>query len=96
MFIEVKKQDHSVKVEDTWKGMEGVYEKGLTKAIGVSNFNDSQIERIQKIAKVSIHNSQVELHLNFQQDKHAAVCKKYGITVSAYAPLGSPVRPSLI
>jgi diketogulonate reductase-like aldo/keto reductase len=36
------------------------------------------------------------LHLNFQQDKHAAVCKKYGITVSAYAPLGSPVRPSLI
>jgi len=89
---EVKNQDHSVKVEDSWKGMEGVYEKGLTKAIGVSNFNESQIERIQKIAKVPIHNSQVELHLNFQQDKHFEVCKKHKITVSAYAPLGSPGR----
>lgn len=86
------KQDHSVKVEDSWKGMEGVYEKGLAKSIGVSNFNDSQIERIQKVAKVPIHNSQVELHLNFQQEKHVATCKKYNISVTAYAPLGSPGR----
>lgn len=102
---EVKNQDHSVKIEDTWKGMEAIYEKGLAKSIGVSNFNENQIERIQKIAKIPIHNrfvrtsssllkidnfSQVELHLHFQQEKHVAVCKKHNISVSAYAPLGSP------
>ncbi|KAI6191161.1 Oxidoreductase, aldo/keto reductase family protein [Aphelenchoides bicaudatus] len=89
---QVKEQDHSVKVEDSWRGMEGVYEKGLAKAIGISNFNDSQIERIMKVAKVPIHNSQVELHLHFQQDKHVATCKKHNISVTAYAPLGSPGR----
>jgi aldehyde reductase len=84
------KIDPSVKVEDSWRGMEGVYEKGLAKAIGVSNFNDEQIERIQKVAKVPIHNSQVELHLYFNQAKHVATCKKHNISVTAYAPLGSP------
>jgi diketogulonate reductase-like aldo/keto reductase len=39
--------------------MEGVFEKGLTKAIGVSNFNDEQIQRIYDNAKVKPHNSQV-------------------------------------
>uniref|UniRef100_A0A914ZBX2 NADP-dependent oxidoreductase domain-containing protein n=1 Tax=Panagrolaimus superbus TaxID=310955 RepID=A0A914ZBX2_9BILA len=51
--------DHSVKVEDIWKGIEKVYEKKLTKAIGVSNFNAEQIQRIQKVAKIPIHNNQV-------------------------------------
>lgn len=31
---------------DTWKGMEEVYEKGLAKNIGISNFNSVQIERL--------------------------------------------------
>lgn len=52
-------QDPSVKVEDIWRGLEGVYNKGLTRAIGVSNFNGGQIHRIQKIATVPIHNNQV-------------------------------------
>lgn len=46
---EMKEHDKAVTVVDQWRGMEGVYEKGLAKAIGVSNFNDSQIERIQKV-----------------------------------------------
>uniref|UniRef100_A0A0N4ZDM8 Aldo_ket_red domain-containing protein n=1 Tax=Parastrongyloides trichosuri TaxID=131310 RepID=A0A0N4ZDM8_PARTI len=89
---EFKVQDHSVKVEDTWKGMEEVYEKGLTKAIGVSNFSDEQIERIMKIAKIPIHNSQVELYIYWPQFEHQKTCDKYNITVTAYAPIGSPGR----
>ncbi|VDM74511.1 unnamed protein product, partial [Strongylus vulgaris] len=38
--------------------MEGVYKKGLTKAIGVSNCSGEQIERIMKVANVPIHNAQ--------------------------------------
>lgn len=31
---------------DTWKGMEEALKSGLTKSIGVSNFNKNQIERV--------------------------------------------------
>ncbi|KAI6174143.1 alcohol dehydrogenase [Aphelenchoides besseyi] len=89
---EMKEQDHSVRVEHTWKAMEEVYEKKLTKSIGVSNFNEEQIGRILKSAKVPVHNSQVELHLYFQQEKHVKFCHDHNITVTAYAPLGSPGR----
>lgn len=37
---------------ETWQGMEGVLDKGLTKDIGVSNFNSEQIERLLKNCKV--------------------------------------------
>ncbi|VDK27186.1 unnamed protein product [Gongylonema pulchrum] len=88
--------DHSVKVEDTWKGMENVYEKGLTKAIGVSNFSIDQIERIQKIATTMIHNVQVECHLYFPQFKLHDVCKHHNISLTAYAPIGSPGRKNFV
>lgn len=37
---------------DTWKAMEGVLSKGLTKNIGVSNFNSEQITRLLENASV--------------------------------------------
>lgn len=89
---DMSQQDHTVKVEDLWKGFEAVYEKGLAKSIGVSNFNAEQIERIMKVAKVPIHNLQVELHLNFAQFDLHEVCKKHNISLCAYAPIGSPGR----
>jgi alcohol dehydrogenase (NADP+) len=85
-------QDHSVKVEEIWQGLEDVYNKGLAKAIGVSNFSISQMERILKVAKVPIHNLQVELHVNFAQFELDEFCKQHNISLTAYAPLGSPGR----
>uniref|UniRef100_A0A914PS59 NADP-dependent oxidoreductase domain-containing protein n=1 Tax=Panagrolaimus davidi TaxID=227884 RepID=A0A914PS59_9BILA len=88
--------DTSVKIEEIWKGMEAIYEKKLAKAIGVSNFNADQIRRIQKVAKVPIHNNQIELHLYFNQQKLVDECQKQNITVTAYAPIGSPGRTDII
>jgi len=89
---DMSEQDHKVTVLDTWKGMEGVFEKGLTKAIGVSNFNEEQIQRVYDSAKVKPHNSQVETHLYLPQFEHQKLCDKLHITLTAYAPLGSPGR----
>lgn len=72
--------------------METVYNKGLAKCIGVSNFNIEQVERIQKTACIPIHCNQIELHLHFAQYEMQEVCKKYNIVLTAYAPIGSPSR----
>lgn len=44
---------------DTWKAMEDVLAKGLTKNIGVSNFNSEQITRILENASVKPVTNQV-------------------------------------
>uniref|UniRef100_A0A0N4VSL9 Aldo_ket_red domain-containing protein n=1 Tax=Haemonchus placei TaxID=6290 RepID=A0A0N4VSL9_HAEPC len=89
---EMSAQNHDVPVHDIWRGLEGVYKKGLAKAIGVSNWNGEQIERVMKTASVPIHNCQVELHLYWPQHELQEVCKKHNISLTSYASLGSPGR----
>lgn len=44
---------------DTWKAMEVVAKKGLTKSIGVSNFSKRQLERVLESATIKPVNNQV-------------------------------------
>ncbi|MFH4979040.1 hypothetical protein AB6A40_005749, partial [Gnathostoma spinigerum] len=90
--VNFKEQDPSVTVEMVWQGLEKLVELGLTKAIGVSNYSVEQMKRIQKIAKIKIHNVQVECYLYWPQNEMVEYCKKEGISFTAYAPLGSPGR----
>lgn len=46
---------------DTWRGMEEALKLGLTKSIGVSNFNEEQLGRLLKSAKVKPVVNQVEV-----------------------------------
>ncbi|XP_014291815.1 aldo-keto reductase family 1 member B1 [Halyomorpha halys] len=78
---------------DTWKGMEECVKLGLTKSIGLSNFNHKQIQKVLDIAKIKPVNNQVECHPYFNQSKLIEFCSKNDITVTAYGPLGSPYRP---
>ncbi|XP_061187906.1 aldose reductase-related protein 2-like [Saccostrea echinata] len=77
----------------TWKAMEELVDLGLTKSIGVSNFSISQIERICKVAKHKPVTNQVECHIYCQQKELFDGCKKLGVTLTAYSPIGSPGRP---
>ncbi|KAJ8936794.1 hypothetical protein NQ318_021936 [Aromia moschata] len=74
-----------------WKAMEKQVDAGRTKAIGISNFNVKQIDRILK-SKPRIKPSclQVELHVYMQQRELVNFCHQNGIVVVAYSPLGSP------
>lgn len=70
--------------------MEKQVDAGRTRAIGLSNFNIKQIQRILDNARIPPANLQVELHVYHQQRELVEFCKKNNIVVTAYAPLGSP------
>ncbi|EED79449.1 predicted protein [Postia placenta Mad-698-R] len=51
--------------ESDWRDFEAVREAGLTKSIGVSNFNLEQMQKLWKIAKVKPAANQVHLSAHF-------------------------------
>ncbi|PNF26431.1 Alcohol dehydrogenase [NADP(+)] [Cryptotermes secundus] len=81
--------DKSTNHVDIWKAMEVQVDAGRTKAIGLSNFNISQIKRVLQSAHIPPANLQVELHVLCQQRELVDFCKEHDIIVCAYSPLGS-------
>lgn len=79
-----------VPLESTWEAMSTLSEQGLTREVGVSNFNKPMIERlIAATGRIPAVN-QIELHPYLQQNALVAACKELGVAVTAYSPLGSP------
>jgi len=48
---------------DTWKAIEECVELGLTKSIGLSNFNSEQIQRVLDVATIRHIVNQVQVQL---------------------------------
>lgn len=81
-------------LEETWAGMIDVQKSGLSKHIGVSNFNPSHLNALIHGTGVSPEMNQVEMHPYLQQKKLKAYCDEENILMTAYSPLGSGDRPS--
>jgi alcohol dehydrogenase (NADP+) len=76
----------------TWESMEKLVEKGLTKHIGVSNFNILRLEEILSSARILPEVNQVELHPYLPQQRLKEFCEAKGIYLTAYGPLGAAYR----
>ncbi len=74
-------------IEDTWRGMEEALERGLTRAIGVSNFLPHHLDELLAIADVPPAVDQVEFHPWLQQPGLQAYLAEHDIALEAWAPL---------
>lgn len=83
----------NVPIEDTWKEMEALVDKGLVRNIGVSNFEIKDIQKILKVASKPVAVNQFELHPYHQRRALTTFCADQGIAVTAHTSLGSPANP---
>jgi diketogulonate reductase-like aldo/keto reductase len=70
-----------------WKKMEAIYNTGLVKAIGVSNYSVDNLEDTLEVATIKPSVNQMKCSV-FGYDKNVFnFCKKNGIAFEAYSPL---------
>lgn len=81
---------------DIWADMEKCVELGLAKSIGVSNFSETQVERLVKNCKIQPPQvNQIECHPWFNQRELIDHHKKLNVHVSAFTCLGRGTRLEL-
>ena len=73
---------------EVYKVMEEYYDKGLLKAIGVSNFNPDDLQNILDHCDVVPAVNQIGYFIGIDQSKTIDFCRKHNILVEAYSPLG--------
>lgn len=83
----------SFDILDTYRAMEDLVDAGLTKSIGISNFNIKQVDYIVANARIQPVTNQFEVHPYLLNKELIAHCRSKNIVVTAYSPLGSPGRP---
>ncbi|XP_045497610.1 aldo-keto reductase AKR2E4-like isoform X2 [Colias croceus] len=86
------KKDGSISMTDyleTWKGLEDAKEANLTRSIGVSNFNLSQMERLWENSRIKPAVLQTEVNPSITEDDLIEWCQQRGIVVMAFSPFGA-------
>ncbi|EYU45303.1 hypothetical protein ABFS82_06G016700 [Erythranthe guttata] len=77
-----------------WDGLVAMYDKGLVKAVGVSNYGPKQLLKVHEYLKargVPLCSAQVQfslLSIGKDQIEIKNICDSLGIRVIAYSPLG--------
>ena len=71
-----------------YRQMEKAYKEGKVKAIGLSNFNQGQIEEILSLCEVKPAVLQTEVHPYFQERELKKFLERAGMVIQAWYPLG--------
>jgi len=72
---------------DTWRALEKLYNDGLVRAIGVSNFHIHHLKDIFEVSDMVPVVNQVEYHPLLAQRELHAFCSSHNIVLEAWSPL---------
>ena len=84
---EDKKRFEMVSVYDFWPKMEKLVEKGLTKSLGVCNYNIQCLSNLLSFCKIKPVVNEIEYHLFYIQKSLKEFCDKLDIAVISHYPM---------
>lgn len=73
---------------ESWKALEEMQKEGKIRSIGVSNFLPHHLENLLENTDVVPAVNQLELHPGYTQPYVCEFCKKHGIQLQAWSPIG--------
>ena len=79
-------------MHEVWRGMEECVEQGLTKSIGISNFNIQTVTDMLAYANIPPACNQVELHPYYQNRDLMRFSEMFDIKIVSYGTLTAPDR----
>lgn len=83
-LIHWPKPEHTA---DSWRALEHLKTQGLTRAIGISNFQPAHIDQLMTTADTAPSVNQIELHPHLQQDEVRSAVAAVGAVSQAWSPL---------
>ena len=79
---------NDVSTQEAIGALNEVRTRGLARAIGVANFPVKLIEEAVAASEAPLATNQVEYHAQLDQTPVLEACRRHGISVTAYSPLG--------
>jgi alcohol dehydrogenase (NADP+) len=85
--------DEAVTLLDTWQAMERLVTQGKCRAIGLCDISLEQFAPLYEAATIKPSVVQVEAHPHLPETELLDFCRKKGVVLLAFAPLGHGIRP---
>ncbi|MEQ6902122.1 aldo/keto reductase [Nocardioides sp. YIM 152588] len=79
--------DYAEGNREAWRALEEAYQAGKIRSIGVSNFEQSDLESLLETATVAPQVNQLLVHIGNTPAELIAFCESKGILVEAYSPI---------
>ncbi|MEE4024035.1 aldo/keto reductase [Gordonia sp. PKS22-38] len=80
--------DYAEGNQEAWRAFEDAYKAGKLRAIGVSNFEQGDLENILANGTVTPHVNQILVHVGNTPSELIAYCESKNILVEGYSPIG--------
>ncbi|XP_022101737.1 uncharacterized protein LOC110985199 isoform X2 [Acanthaster planci] len=68
-------------ISESWKALEEFYSQGLCKAVGVSNFQISDLRNLEETWNIAPHVNQLEIHIFSYPEKLIEYCRSLGMQI---------------
>ncbi|GAB2027024.1 aldo/keto reductase [Lactovum odontotermitis] len=74
---------------EAWRAFETLYKEGKLKSIGISNFEQHDMENLLEVAEVKPMVNQIEYYVGWTEPNIVNFAEKNGILIEAYSPLAT-------